>query len=210
MILEELVGCCIALLSSVIFHTPSISRENVLQENCSIYEENQEDSEEYDGLIHREYEQQEANEAPYYEDGSFVWSEDEHPRCTFCESLRRSFKANAGILMTVVLLLSLLTVGLVYVDLNTYDICVEWVKVNVTLSSHVQTLRIVGMSVKLLPVYAWFPTCVAMLWGFRQFKEHYLFRLFLCAFLTGLITCAYGIIMFDKFINVVYNLYRYV
>ncbi|XP_028410323.1 uncharacterized protein LOC114532935 [Dendronephthya gigantea] len=110
--------------------------------------------------------------------------------------------------MTVVLLLSSLTVGLVFVDLNTYDTCIEWMKLNVTVPSHVQTLQIVGMSLRLIPLYGLFPTCIAMLWGFRQFKQHYLFRLLLCAFVTGSLTCAYEIIMFDKFFHVDYNLYR--
>ena len=209
MILEELIGSCFALASSVLFPTPSISRDNVLQENWLIHEENNEDEEQCDGLIHSEYERQEPSEAPYYEDGSFVWLQGElNSRRSFCESLRRSFRTNIGILMAVIFLLSMLTVGVVYVDLNTSDICIEWINKNITLPSHVQTLRAVGMSLKLLPMFAWFPICVAMLWGFTEFKKNYFLRLFTCAFLTASTTCVYRIIMSEKFTNVVYTLYR--
>ena len=172
MILEELSGSCVALASNVVIPTPSISRDNVLQENWSIRGENNEDEEEYNGLVHCEYERHEPSEAPYYEDGSFVLLQSElNSRRSFCESLRRSFRTNIGILMVVVFMLSTLTVGIVYIDLNTTDICIEWMNKNITLPSHVKTLKTVGMSLKLLPLFAWFPSCVAMLWGLTEFKK---------------------------------------
>ena len=208
MILEELIGCCIAFVSSIVFQTPPIFHQNVLEENWLINEDGHEDGDEYDGLVHSEYEQQGPNEAPYYEDGSFVSSQAEHPREGFCESFRRSFRANIGILIAVVFMLSLFTVGVVFVDLNANDICIEWVNKNVTLPSYVRTLRIVGMSAKLLSLYSWFPTCVAMLFGFRRFKENYFWRLFLCEFLIGSVSCIYKIIMFDKLSNLNFTLFR--
>jgi hypothetical protein len=51
MILEELFGSFVSLLSSLTIKTPAISRENLQRECTLIFEENPEP----DGLIHREY-----------------------------------------------------------------------------------------------------------------------------------------------------------
>ncbi len=209
MFLEELVGSCVALVSSLITQTPPISRENLQREYSLLSVPNPEQDEVYDGLIHREYEQEVSSEAPYYDDGTFV-SIQTDARRNFCESFIRSWKTNIGLIMAVVFILGLLTVGLVYVDLNTDDVCMEWMYKNLSVPSHVQTVQIVGMSVRLLPVFSWFPACVAMLLGFRKFKQNYLVRLFLCALVPGSITSAYRVIMSDKFTNVVYNIYRLV
>ncbi|CAB4025937.1 Hypothetical predicted protein [Paramuricea clavata] len=203
MILEELFGSCVALVSRLIIQTPPISRENLQREYTLISVPNREQDEVYDGLIHREYEQ----EVPFYEDGTFVRMQAD-PTRNFCESLIRSLKANVGLITAVVFVLGSLTVGVVYVDLNSNDACIEWMHKNVSIPAHVRTLRIVGMSVKLLPLFSCFPACIALLWGFREFKKNYLTRLFFCAFVPGSITCVYRIIMFDKFTNVDYNLYR--
>ena len=58
MILEELFGSFVSFLSSVIIKTPAITRENLKRECVLIFEENPERDEVYDGLIHREYEQE--------------------------------------------------------------------------------------------------------------------------------------------------------
>jgi hypothetical protein len=55
-----------------------------------------------------------------------------------------------------------------------------------------------GMSLKLLPFYAWFPTTVFLLRGFRGFKQDYLLCLFICQLVAASIACVYGIIVFDK------------
>ena len=72
MFLEEVFGSCAALFSSLIIQTPPISRENLQREYTLISVPNPEQDEVYDGLIHREYEQEAPTEVPYYEDGTFV------------------------------------------------------------------------------------------------------------------------------------------
>ena len=89
-------------------------------------------------------------------------------------------------------------------DLNTNDVCIEWMHKNLSVPLHVQKVQIVGMSVKLLPLFSWFPASVA------KFKQNYLVILFFCALVPGSITCFYRVVMSDKFINVAYNLYRLV
>ena len=210
MFLEELVGSCVALISSLIAQTPPISRGNLQREHTLISEPNPEQDEVYDGLIHREYEQEVPSEVPYYEDGTFV-SMQTVARRNFCESFIRSCKTNIGLFTAVVFILGLLTVGLVYVDLNTDDACIEWRHKNLSVPLHVQTVQIVAMSVRLLPLFSWFPASVAMLLGFTKFKQNYLVSLFLCAFVPGSITCVYRNVMSDKFIDVDYDfLYRLV
>ncbi len=164
---------------------------------------NPEQDEVYDGLIHREYEQEVPSEVPYYEDGTF-FSMQTVARRNFCESFIRSCKTNIRLITAVVFILGLLTVGLVYVDLNTTDVCIEWMHKNLSVPLHVQKVQIVGMSVKLLPLFSWFPASVA------KFKQNYLVILFFCALAPGSITCFYRVVMSDKFINVAYNLYRLV
>ena len=208
MILEELVGSWVALVSSFFAQAPPIFRENLQTEHTSLISvPNPKQEEVIDGLIHREYEQKVPTEEPYYEDGTFVQIQTDETR-NFFKSFVRSFKTNIGLIAAVVIILAELTVGLVFVDLNTNDVCTKWIYKNLNVSSHVKTVRKVGMSVRLLPLFSWFPVSIAMLWGFREFKRNYFVGLFLCSFVTGSITCVYKIIMFHKFTNLVYNIYR--
>jgi hypothetical protein len=127
MILEELVGRFVALFSSLIAQKPPMSREILERDYTLIFEENPEREEAYDGLIHREYEQVAPTELPYYEEYLPVLVQvDQQPRRNFCESFIRSCKANVGLLMAALFILGILTVGLVYFDLNTSNSCMKW------------------------------------------------------------------------------------
>ena len=207
MILEELIGSFVALVSSLLAQAPPISRQNVQREYTLISVPNSEQEEVSNGLIHSEYEHNVPTQLPYYDDGTFVQTQAEETQ-NFCQSFVRSFKTNIGLISVVVFILAVFTVGLVFVDLNTNDVCKQWTHKNLKLSSHVKTVQKVGMSVRLLPWFSWFPVSIAMLWGFKEFKRNYFKGLFVLAFLTGSVTCAYTIIMFHKFNNLVYNIYR--
>ena len=122
MILEELIGSCVAVVSTLILQTPPILRENVPAEEPLIYEDSHEDDQEYDGVIHREYEQSEANTTPSYENGLSVKPQTEKPKRW--ESFRRSFIANVGILLAVVFILSMFTAALVVDSLKSITSCV--------------------------------------------------------------------------------------
>ena len=195
MFLEELIGYWVALVSSLFTQAPPIFRENLQREYM------------INGFIHSEYEQSAPTEVPYYDDGTFAQMQNDETR-NLCKSFVRSFKINIGLIAAVVIILAALTVGLVFVDLNTNNVCAEWIHRNLNVSSHVKTVRKVGVLVGLLPLFSWFPVSIAMLWGFKEFKRNYFVCLFFCAFVPGSITCAYEIIMFHQLTNLVYNIYR--
>ncbi|CAB4045940.1 Hypothetical predicted protein, partial [Paramuricea clavata] len=195
MILEELVGSLVALFSSWIIQIPSISGEDSQRES-TLFKRNPEQDEVYDGLIHREYEQDEptSNEEDII---SVLVQDDQQPSRNFCESFIRSCKANIGLIMAVVLILGLLIVGLVYVDLNTTNSCVAWIHNNYSVPSNVRITRIAGISAALLPLFAWLPGCLVLLWGFKEFKKNYLLCL-ICQLVALSIHCVYTVVFSDK------------
>ena len=198
MILEELVGSFLSVCSSVIAQTPPICREQ--RQFRLIFDETDEQDEVHDGLIHREYED---------DISASVQTDVVQPSRHVTQSFLRSLKANVGLIAAVVFILSLLTVFTVYVDLNTTDACVEWENHNHSIPTSVKNLRVVGGSIKLLPLFIWFPACVAMLWGFREFKMNYLSRLLVCQLVIGSINCLYTVIMFDNMNTFNHNAYMY-
>ena len=202
MILEEIFGSFVALLSGLIAHTPPISSETQPREYSLLFDANPEGEDVYEGLIHREYEQERPEELPYYEENvSYSDLFPAHHRRTeknCCESFLRSCKANLGLVTAVIFILGLLTVGLVYVELNTTNACIEWMHNHFTVPSNIRIVRIVGMSVELIPLYAWFPICIILLWGFRQFKQNYLLCLLACQSITLSSCMVYKILAFDN------------
>ena len=202
MILEELTGCFLSLFSSLIAQTPPVFSETQQQDYGLLFEPSLEREDVYDGLIHREYDQERLAEFPYYEENvpysDLFPAHDGRTGKNFWESFLRSWKANLGLVTAVVFILSFLTVGLVYVDLNTANACIEWMYNNFTVPSNIQTVRIVGMSVALIPLFAWFPICIIMLWGFKQFKQNYLFCLVACQSITLSSCMVYKILAFDN------------
>jgi hypothetical protein len=211
MILEELVGSFVSLVSSLIIQTPPISRENLQKDYAILHEENLEQSEAFDELIHREYEQDEPTGLPNDEENiSILLHVDQQPRRSFYESFLRSCKANIGLITAVVFILGFLIVGAGFVDLSTTNACIEWMHNNLKVPSRVQVLQMVGMSVSVFPVMSWFPVCIAMLWGFKEFKKHYLWFLCVILLVTGSITCVYKIVMFDKLAMTNDNVYMLV
>ena len=201
MILEELVGSFLSLCSGVITQTPPISREQ--RQFRLIFDETDEQDEVHDGLIHREYKQRTQSELPYYENDipASVQTDVVQPSRHVAQSFLRSLKANVGFISAVVSVLSLLTIFAVYVDLNTTDVCVEWENHNHSIPTNAKILRVVGWSIKLLPPFTWFPACIAMLWGFKEFKKNYLLRLLVCQLVIASISCFYNVIMFDELIS---------
>lgn len=198
MILEELVGTLISLGSLLITQTPPISRENLHRHYRLIFEEHPDDEEEQ-GLIHREYELEQTTQLPYYEDldVSVSTSDEFRTNRSLCESLRRSFHVNF-VLLLAALLLGVVTIALVYVDLNTTDSCIEWQHFNLTVPSTTKVLQIVGTSAAALPLYMWFPISVSMLWGFNEFEHNYLSCLFSSCFIA-IIAMVYRAIFWDHY-----------
>ena len=207
MILEEIVGSFVSLLSTLFVQTPPpISREIHQREYTLIYDVNPEQEEVPNDLIHRQYKVEAPDELPYYDSGTMA-STHTVVGHDFCESLGRSWKANVGFFIAVVFILSSIIVGLVFLDFNTSNVCVEWTQ-NSGVPQRVQTLKIIGKSVRLVPLFSWFPVCIAMLWGYKELRKNYLACLFVSSFVPGAVTCAYRIIMIKKLNDLNYSVYR--
>ena len=199
MILEEFVGALVSLGSLLITQAPNISRENLRRYYWPIFEQCSEEEEQEKGLIHREYETVEPAETPYYEGVNTSVRTNTECRTSrnVCESLRRSFQVNCLLLLAVVLL-GIITITLVYVDLNTTNSCIEWRHSNHSIPSTVKVLQITGTSLTAIPLYLWFPVSATMLWGFKEFKENYLSCLLASCF-TAIITMVYRAVLFDEY-----------
>ena len=204
MILEELVGSFVSLFSRMIIQTPAISRENLHTESGCL--ENSEQDEVCDGLIHREYNEQRApTELQYNEadDISHLVQVDEQPRRNFCESIIRSFKANIGLITVVVFILTLVTIACVLVGLTTNDYCIDWiVHKNLSSPKNVATVEIAAVSFVLLLLFSWFPACVALCFGFKEFRKNYLLDLFVLQFVTESASTLYDIYFSNQLFTV--------
>ena len=160
MILEEFVGVLVSLGTLLITQTPPMSRENLRRYYGLIFEQRTEDEEQ--GLVHREYEPDRPNDLPYYEEIDVSVSTEGISSRSVCESLRRSFQVNFVFLLAVVLL-GLVTIVLVYVDLNATNVCIEWKHYDHSTPSTIKMLQIIGTSLTTIPLYLWFPVSTAML-----------------------------------------------
>ena len=211
MILEELIGSFVSLVSSSICRIPPISRENP-QRNCTlIFQEDGESQEVDNGLIHREYEHQ-TREAPadlpqHAENIPILEQADEEHRRNSCESFLRSCMTNLGMLIAVLLIIGLLTIGVVYIDLNTNDVCIAWIRADQKILKHIKILQIVGSFFSNLFFVSWFPAIVVMLWGFQQFKKHYFSSLSVISMMSLLLICIYRTLMWNKFVKSKDNIY---
>ena len=210
MILEELVGSFVCLCSSVIAQTPPIAREQ--KQFRQTLEETDEQDEVHDGLVHREYEQRTQSEFPYSEEdiSASVQTDVVQSSRHVAQSFLRSLKANVGLIAAVVFILSLFTMFAAYVDLNTNDACVQWEHHNHSVPTSIKNLRVVGWSIKLLPLFIWFPACIAMLWGFKEFKKNFFKRLLVCQLVIGSISCLLRVIMSHELTTLNYTVYRLV
>ena len=198
MILEELVGALVSLASLLIVQAPPLSRQCPQIYDWLIFEESREDDEGYEDLIHREYEEEERQEIPYYETIDIpVQDTETRARPSICESFRRSVHVNIGFLLAVVLL-GLVTIGLVYLDLNMTNSCIEWRNFNHSTPTGVRVLQIMGTAITAVPLYFWFPVSAVMLWGLKEFKKNYLSCLY-APFFTTAMAMVYRAVLFDKY-----------
>ena len=200
MILEELVGSLVSLGSSLIAQTPPLSRQCRQRYDWLIFEDSREDEESYEDLIHREYEEEETQEVPYYETIDIpVQNTGTRARPSICESFRRSVHVNIGLLLAVVLL-GLITIGLVYLDLNTASSCIEWRHFNHSTPASVKMQHTIGDCIAMVPIFLWFPVIAAMLWGLKEFKrvQNYLSCLYV-TFLIMAVSMVYRAILSDRY-----------
>ena len=210
MILEELVGSFVSLFSRVIIQAPAISRENLHTESGSL--ENTEQNGVCDGLIHREYNEQTAPTYNQADDTSYLVQADEQHRRNFCKSILRSFKANIALITVVAFIVALVTIACVLVGLVTTDYCIDWIlHKNLTLPKSVGTVKIAAVSVVLLLLFSWFPTIVALCFGFKEFRKNYLLELFVLQLVTESASTLYDIYFSNQLLtarDIDYSKYR--
>ena len=197
MILEELVGVIASLVTLLITETPPIYRESLRRYYGLIFDQRNEDEEQEQGLVHREYEPDRPDDVPYYEEINVSVSTKGRSDRSVCESLRRSFQVNFVLLVAVVLL-GLVTIVLVYFDLNTTNSCIEWKHYNRTTPSTVKVLQIIGTSLAAIPLFLWIPVSAAMLWGLKALKDNYLSCLFVSCF-TAALAMVYRAVFYDQY-----------
>ena len=210
MILEELVGVLFSLSTLLFTQVPQISREN-LRRYWLISEQRPEGEEQDEGLVHREYEPERPDDSPYYEELNVSVSTGTAEGRTgrsVRESLRRSFQVNLLLLLAVISL-GLMTIILVYVDLNTTNSCIEWRHSNRSIPSTIKVLQMIGTSIAALPIYLWISVTAAMLWGLKEFKENHLPCL-LISCCSATLTMVYRAVVFDQYSVPSNYKYRYV
>ena len=124
------------------------------------------------------------------------------------KSVRKSFRKAiwASISMAFSLFPSTaFTIILLYVELNTNDLCIEWQHHNNTVPSSVMRIRAIGKSVEVLIINLWFPLTAVFLFGWENFRLRFFFVFYIAfifaeaAIIYYLFLLAFGV--FDKHIS---------
>ncbi|CAB3983258.1 Hypothetical predicted protein [Paramuricea clavata] len=165
--LEEIIACFLSLFSGLTLDAPRLSREL----NDSTSPSNQRTRYTWEDTIHKEYVSFEEDNLP---------SETEYVQLgyelrnkpSYIQSLLRSLKANFTITLAV-LPLALIGIALIYFDLRTVDLCLQWEDKNYTLSFDVRRIRLIGKGFQKVILYLWFPLFLVVLFGWSEFKRHY-------------------------------------
>ena len=129
-----------------------------------------------------------------------------HIRRRFRESLMQSLKTNLSITFAV-FLLAAIGIGILYFDLRTCDLCFEWRNHNHTLPFSVMRIKLIGDSIEVIWLNLWFPTTMVILFGWHDFKRHYISTMF-SGLLFGMIVSLYltYLLLFGVYdANVVYR-----
>ena len=194
MILEELIGLLASFFSVLISRPPlHTSRQIPRRGSESTFDQSEEEDVPWVDMIHREYEETEQKlqtqthgyiSATYVSVGS-----ESRLRRTVWQSLQRSLRANLGIGMAV-FPLALFTVGLVYFELNTGQLCFEWKHHNNSISSSVMRWQVIGEDIIQIPINIWFPVTLALLFGWKEFKSNYISTLWV-GFAVGAVVDIY-------------------
>ena len=185
MILEEICALVVSSIAKCIFQAPQLQRGEMREE---IQEEVDEEDEgthgrEWEDTIHREYESTDENQFND-NDPSYASLRDESRvnRC-LCQSFRKSLGANLGITFAASLL-AVLAIVLVYFELLSSTLCYEWEhRSKNTIPLRVFKRRLILDQVEDVFLNLWFPATLVLLFGWMEFKKHYLSTFYIgCAF----------------------------
>ena len=188
--LEEIIAGFLSLFSTLTMDTPQVYRDKTIGTTGS-------GTKEMDDPAFREN----CTEYGTFEDATsslftstkirYVQTEKDaiQVKPTFRESLTQSLKANLSITFAV-FLLAAIGIGILYFDLRTCDLCFEWKSHNHTVPFSVMRIKVIGDSIEGVWLNIWFPTSIAILFGWHDFKQHYV-SIMHTGFLFGLIASLY-------------------
>ncbi len=170
---EEIIAGFLSLFSAFTIDTPHVYRDKTSINGSDL--EQLDESRFWDDETQTEYVKTD-------EDGIQV-------KPTFRQSMTRSLKANLSITLAVFLLA---TVGItfLYFDLRTCDLCFEWKNHNNTIPFPVMRFKLIGDCIEGILLNLWFPTSLMILFGWSDFKRHYISTTYV-GFLIGLMATLY-------------------
>ena len=113
---------------------------------------------------------------------------------SWTRSFRRSLSASLTIQMAIVPL-GVLIFAVLYLNLNTADLCFERMRREGGLPQELMKWRLIGDSLETIAVHLWFPFTLAVLFGWRDFKKYY-FSTFYISLVFGCIVVAFKIFLY--------------
>ena len=178
--LDEIIATFLSLFSALTLDAPRISHQ------ISVDHSDESTWFTWQDKIHREYDsfEQDPSRVSYAQLGYEL-----RIKPTYTQSLLRSLKVTFT--MTIAgMPLVIIAVILIYFDLRTCDLCSEWLVQNNTLSFDVMKIRLLGNGVEVIMISLWFPMSLTVLFGWKEFKRHYLLTI-LVGVLAGLLYTLY-------------------
>ena len=127
--------------------------------------------------------------------------------CVLLQSLKRSLKANVAILVSA-FFLGLLGMFMLYVNLNTTNLCFEWSQRFGNLPSHMLRWSLIGEIIQAIILNLGFSLTMMVLFGWYEFKSQYMSTL-LIGLLVGVGVVIYKINLFVFGVYGTEDFYRY-
>lgn len=132
-------------------------------------------------------------------------------RQTYMSNLYQSLTKSVGTCLTItvaVIPVSLIMILLLYIDMNTANLCFEQMRRNKTLPRPIMKWLIIGDDVEAITLNFWFQSMLILLFGWQKFKAVFCNTLLL-GFLLGWAVAVYKTILFIENINFTKQNYRY-
>ena len=126
-------------------------------------------------------------------------------------SLRQSFLRSIWISFTInvaVILLSLLMIILLYIDMNTSNVCFEQIKRNGTLPEGTMKWILIGHDIEVIAINLWFQCILIFLFGWRKFMSRH-YSTIIVGFCVGCLVAIYKTTLYLVKIDFTKTYYRY-
>ena len=124
-----------------------------------------------------------------------------------CQSLKKSLEVSFTI-MVVALALGGFGIVLLYLNLNTSNLCFEWDHLNGTLPFPILGWSLFGVAIEAIILNLWFPVTILFLFGWSKFRSNYISILYV-GLIVGVLVAIYKtcLLFTDVFRTKLY--YRY-